>query len=51
MIVFLVWKINISGWSKELQEVFDDEKKARECILKLSGGPQYQFSIEKMKVK
>lgn len=50
MFIFIIWKVSISGWTKEIFAVFDDEKKAREYIETLSGGTQHQFNIEKKKV-
>ncbi|EPH61129.1 MULTISPECIES: hypothetical protein [Enterococcus] len=50
MYVFIVWKYSISGWSKEILEVFDSERKAREYVQTLSGKPQYEFNIQKILV-
>lgn len=50
MNVFIVWKTSISGWSKEMLVIFDNEKKAREYVQTLSGKSQYEFNIQRISV-
>lgn len=47
MFVFIVWKISISGWNKEIEKIFSSEEKARERIKMLSGSGQFYYSFEK----
>ena len=46
MLVYLVWEKSISGWSQRILTIVDSKEKAERYIKELSGGTQYQYSIE-----